>query len=152
MRDGTAVRRRRLYAEASDLVARRYREELTLGELARTLASSRRQIQRAYAEFGEGSFREELRARRLRAAAELLTEQPSIAVAQVGRIVGYRGAQHFSRLFRAGYGLTPGKFRERARASGGVRGPAPRADQPAAAPSAPGVGVGPSPGERRGAG
>ncbi len=149
MRDGTAARRRRLYAEASELVARRYREELTLGELARTLASSRRQIQRAYAEFGEGSFREELRARRLRAAAELLSEQPSIAVAQVGRVVGYKGAQHFSRLFRASYGLTPGAFRERA---GACAGRAPTVVGPAAGPSAAVVGVGPSPGERRGAG
>jgi AraC-like DNA-binding protein len=119
VRDGTAAARRRLYAEATVLVAGCYRDELTLGTLARVLASSPRQIQRAYADFGGTSFREDLRARRLQAAAELLAAQPSIAVGEVGRLVGYRHPAQFARAFRAGHGVTPGEFRVRARSGPG---------------------------------
>jgi AraC-like DNA-binding protein len=119
VRDGTAAARRRLYAEATALVAGGYRDELTLGTLARALASSPRQIQRAYADFGGTSFREDLRARRLQAAAELLAAQPSIAVGEVGRLVGYRHPAQFARVFRACHGVTPGEFRVRARSGPG---------------------------------
>jgi AraC-like DNA-binding protein len=118
VRDGTAAARLRLYGEATALVAGGYRDELTLGGLAAALASSPRQIQRAYADFGGTSFREDLRARRLQAAAELLAGQPSIAVGEVGRLVGYRHPEHFARVFRACHRLTPGGFRSRARAPG----------------------------------
>jgi AraC-like DNA-binding protein len=104
--------------EARALVAAGYREELTLATLAAALASSPRQIQRAYADCGGGCFREDLRARRLQAAAELLAGQPSIAVAEVARLVGYPRAAHFSRVFRACFGVTPGEFRARARTAG----------------------------------
>ena len=66
--------------------------ELTLAVVGRALASSPRQLQRAYAQFGETSFREDLLARRMAAAAELLLEQRSIPVADVARLVGYRQA------------------------------------------------------------
>jgi AraC-like DNA-binding protein len=83
--------------------------------LARTLCSSPRQIQRAYEEFAPHSFHEDLRARRLAAAATLLYEQPAIAVADVARLVGYRQAAHFARAFRARFGISPASFRERGR-------------------------------------
>ncbi len=97
-------------------MARHYGRPLRLGLLARALASSPRELQRAYAQFGPVTFREDLQARRLRAAAELLAGQPSIAVADVARLVGYRQAPHFGRVFAARYGLSPGRFRDRARA------------------------------------
>jgi AraC-like DNA-binding protein len=118
VRDGTAAARQRLYAEATALVAGSYREKLTLRALATALASSPRQIQRAYADFGGTSFREDLRLRRLQAAAELLAAQPSIAVGEVGRLVGYRHPAQFARVFGACHGLTPGEFRAHARAPG----------------------------------
>jgi AraC-like DNA-binding protein len=43
--------RRRLYLLARVLVARHYRRELTLALVARSLASSPRQLQRAYAQW-----------------------------------------------------------------------------------------------------
>jgi AraC-like DNA-binding protein len=112
MRSETAARRRRLYVLARGLVARHYRRHLTLAALARALCSSPRQIQRAYAEFGAQSFHEDLRARRLAAAATLLYEQPAIPVADVARLVGYRQAAHFARAFRARFSVSPASFRE----------------------------------------
>ncbi|HYM55534.1 MAG TPA: helix-turn-helix domain-containing protein [Solirubrobacteraceae bacterium] len=114
MNPRTASERRRLYLLARVVVARHYRGELTLAAVARALSSSPRQLQRAYAQFGEMSFREDLLARRMAAAAELLVEQRSIPVRDVARLVGYRQAPHFARAFRRRYGLSPARFRERA--------------------------------------
>jgi AraC-like DNA-binding protein len=115
VRHSTEATRRRLYAEATALVAREYKSELTLRLLAGALASSPCQLQRAYAEFGSSTFREQLTETRLRAGAELLAGQPSLSIAQIARLVGYRQAQHFARLFRVRYGRTPGEFRSWAR-------------------------------------
>ena len=104
--------------QARVVVARHYRSRLTLAVVARALASSPRQLQRAYEQFGELSFHEDLLARRMTAAATLLIEQPAIAVADVARLVGYRQPSHFARAFRARYGLPPAGFREAARQNG----------------------------------
>jgi AraC-like DNA-binding protein len=112
----TLASRRRLYLLARVVVARNYRRRLTLAAVARAVSSSPRQVQRAYAQFGEAGFHEDLLARRMDAAAELLAEQPAIAVRDVAQLVGYRHAPHFARAFRRRYGLAPARFRQRARA------------------------------------
>jgi AraC-like DNA-binding protein len=114
MRPETLSTRRRLYLLARVTVARHYRHELTLALLARSLASSPRQLQRAYAQFGDITFSEDLLARRMAAGAQLLVEQRSIPVADVARLVGYRQAPHFARAFRRRYGLSPARFRSAA--------------------------------------
>ncbi len=116
MQDETLAARRRLYLLARVCVARNYRRRLTLAQVATAVSSSPRQVQRAYAQFGELSFHEDLRSRRMTAAAQLLAEQPAIPVAAVARIVGYRQPAHFARAFGARYGIAPALFRERARA------------------------------------
>ena len=114
MRPHTISARRRLYLLARVIVARHYRQRLTLSAVAGALASSPRQVQRAYAQFGESTFQEDLLARRMAAAAELLAVQRSIPVRDVARLVGYRQAPHFARAFRRRYGQSPARFRERA--------------------------------------
>ena len=114
MRAETLAERRRLYLLARVLVARHYRRRLTLAAVAHTLSSSPRQLQRAYAQFGDLSFQEDLLARRMSAAAQLLVEQRSIPVQRVALLVGYRQAPHFARAFRRRFGLSPSLFRERA--------------------------------------
>jgi AraC family transcriptional regulator, regulatory protein of adaptative response / methylphosphotriester-DNA alkyltransferase methyltransferase len=123
MRPSTIEQRRRLYLQARVAIARHYRRPLTLDALARALASSPRQITRAYAQFGEMTFREDLLARRLNVAAQLLIEQPAICVRDVARLVGFRQAPHFARAFRRRYGLSPGAFRSEARAYARSRAP-----------------------------
>jgi AraC family transcriptional regulator, regulatory protein of adaptative response / methylphosphotriester-DNA alkyltransferase methyltransferase len=114
VRSGTLDTRRRLYLLAHVVVARHYRQPLTLVGVAEALSSSPRQLQRAYAQFGETTFEEDLRARRMSAAAELLIEQRAIPVRDVARLVGYRQAPHFATAFRRRYGLSPASFREQA--------------------------------------
>jgi len=111
VRPETESSRRRLYLLARVLVARHYRRALTLEALARTLASSPRELQRAYSQFGELSFSEDLQARRLAAGAQLLLEQRAIPVEDVARLVGYSHAAHFARAFRRRYGVSPAGFR-----------------------------------------
>jgi len=145
MRSETVSARRRLYLLARVIVARHYRRQLTLANVARALSSSPRQLQRAYAQFGEVTFHEDLLARRLAAAAELLASQPALAVGDVTRLVGFRSAPHFAAAFRRRYGLSPALFRERARrhraaartgaGHGGARPHAPQAAGRAATPA-----------------
>lgn len=115
MRPSTLDERRRLYLLARATIARHYRHPLTLERVARALASSPRQVTRAYAQFGQTTFREDLLTRRMRAAAQLLIEQPAIPVRDVARLVGYRQPPHFAKAFRRRYGLTPAAFRAEAR-------------------------------------
>ena len=114
VRSETISTRRRLYLLARVVVSRHYRLELTLPMVARALASSPRQLQRAYEQFGEMAFREDLLARRMEVGAQLLIEQRSIPVEDVARLVGYSQGPHFARAFRRRYGLSPGRFREAA--------------------------------------
>lgn len=128
MHPDTCSARRRLYLLSRVIVARHYRRRLTLAVVAGALSSSPRQLQRAYAQFGEESFHEDLLGRRMAAAAQLLIEQPGIAVRDVARLVGYRQAPHFARAFRRRYGLSPARFRETARANAATVGVAARAE------------------------
>lgn len=114
MRPQTLVERQRLYLLARVVVARHYRRPLTLAAVAGALASSPRQVQRAYEQFGEISFSEDLFSRRMSAAAELLIDQRAIPVSDVARLVGYRHRSHFASAFRRHYGLSPARFRESA--------------------------------------
>jgi AraC family transcriptional regulator, regulatory protein of adaptative response / methylphosphotriester-DNA alkyltransferase methyltransferase len=118
VRPDTLPARHRTYLLARVVVARHYRQELTLEMVARAVSSSPRQIQRAYAQAGEMTFREDLLARRMNAAAELLLEQHAIPVASVARLVGYRQPSHFARAFRRRYGCSPARFRAARRVEG----------------------------------
>jgi AraC-like DNA-binding protein len=123
VRPSTFSERRRIYLLARVLVARHYRRALTVESVARALSCSPRQLQRAYAQFGELTFQEDLKARRMAAAVQLLAEQP-LPVCDVARLVGYSHSSHLARAFAARYGTTPARFRERVRgSSGGVSAP-----------------------------
>ena len=110
MRDGTADRRRDLYREAMDLIAREYASELNLDSVARALATSRRQLQRAFAEAGDTSFRDELARIRMTHARELLAED-SLPVRQVATRVGYQQPAQFAKSFRRYHGKPPSTYR-----------------------------------------
>jgi AraC-like DNA-binding protein len=113
-REATTQTLAELYVNARAIVERHFRRPLTLSMVARTLASSPRQLERAYDEIGLTTFTAHLRAVRLRNAAELLAHQP-LTVTDVARLVGYRQPSHFVKAFRRRYGTTPGAFRDRAR-------------------------------------
>jgi len=146
----TLLARRRLYLLARALVKRHYQRQLTLAVVARALSSSPRQLQRAYAQFGEITFHEDLVTRRMEAAAQLLVEQPAIAVRDVARLVGYRQAPHFASAFSRRYGLAPARFRAvRRRAAQTAEGPVTGRRLPGSSRSGESTSSGSAPGRRR---
>lgn len=110
LRKHTLIERRRLYLLACVAIKRHYRKPLTVEMVAKALATSPRQIQRAFAQFSDSTFHDDLVARRMSAAADLLS-QPTIPVRDVAQQVGYRQAPHFARAFRLSYGVSPTGFR-----------------------------------------
>ena len=114
----TTIRlRTSLYEEATEIVDQEYGSDLSLDEIARRVASSRRQLQRAYAEIGETTFRDHLTRVRMEKAAELLTSR-GLTVREVAHRVGYRQPAQFAKAFRRHHGMSPSTFRSRRRFDG----------------------------------
>jgi transcriptional regulator GlxA family with amidase domain len=97
-----------------ELIARDYSHDLQLEGVARTLATSRRQLQRAFAEIGDTSFRDELARVRMRHARQLLAAD-GIPVRSVAASVGYHQPAQFAKSFRRHHGQAPSTYRKNSR-------------------------------------
>ena len=107
----TTIRlRTSLYEEATEIVDQEYGSDLSLDEIARRVASSRRQLQRAYAEIGQTTFRDHLTRVRMEKASELLAGR-TLTVREVAHRVGYRQPAQFAKAFRRHLGVAPSDFR-----------------------------------------
>jgi transcriptional regulator GlxA family with amidase domain len=126
IRSGTVLRRRTLFEEAIEIIEREYAGDLELDAVARRLATSRRQLQRAFSEAGQTSFRTHLAEVRMRRALEMLREG-SLPVREVAGRVGYRQAAQFAKTFRRHHGRPPSSFRREGRAASADGGPPARA-------------------------
>jgi AraC family transcriptional regulator of adaptative response / methylphosphotriester-DNA alkyltransferase methyltransferase len=104
-RPGTIQRRRELFEEAAAIIALEYPDRLELESVAHRLASSPRQLQRAFAEAAETSFRSYLRRARIERAAELLADGWSVS--EAARAVGYSQPAHFAKAYRRERGRLP---------------------------------------------
>jgi transcriptional regulator GlxA family with amidase domain len=117
-RPATIRLRTSLFDDAVAIVESEFASDLALDDIARRVASSRRQLQRAYAEIGDTTFREHLTAVRMERAADLLRSR-RLTVRDVARRVGYRQPAQFAKAFRRHHGLAPSDFRAAARLSHG---------------------------------
>jgi AraC family transcriptional regulator, regulatory protein of adaptative response / methylphosphotriester-DNA alkyltransferase methyltransferase len=113
-RPATIRLRTSLFEDATAIVEAEYADDLSLDDIARRVASSRRQLQRAYAEIGQTTFREHLTAVRMDRAAELLGSI-GLTVRDVAHRVGYRQPAQFAKAFRRHHGLSPSSYRARRR-------------------------------------
>jgi AraC-like DNA-binding protein len=113
-RPSTVRLRASLLEEANAIVANEYASELALDDIARRVASSRRQLQRAYAEIGGTTFRDHLTRVRMDRAAEMLASQ-TLTVREVAHRVGYRQPAQFAKAFRRYRGVAPSDYRATAR-------------------------------------
>jgi AraC family transcriptional regulator, regulatory protein of adaptative response / methylphosphotriester-DNA alkyltransferase methyltransferase len=109
-RPNTVRHRTSLFHDAVAIVEQDYASELSLDDIARRVASSRRQLQRAYAEIGGTTFREHLTQVRMDRAAALLARR-GLTVREVAHRVGYRQPAQFAKAFRRHQGLAPSAFR-----------------------------------------
>ena len=119
-RPATIQLRSSLYEDATAIVEREFGSELSLDDIARRIASSRRQLQRAYAEIGHTTFREHLTRVRMQRAAQLLVHR-GLTVREVAHRVGYRQPAQFAKAFRRHIGVAPSDFRARAGSAGSGR-------------------------------
>ncbi|MDQ3676880.1 MAG: helix-turn-helix transcriptional regulator [Actinomycetota bacterium] len=110
-RPATVRHRTSLFRDAVAIVETEYGSDLSLDEIARRVASSRRQLQRSYAEIGKTTFREHLIDVRMQRAAELLMTR-GLTVREVAQRVGYRQPAQFAKAFRRRHGLAPSAFRD----------------------------------------
>lgn len=124
MREGTAERRAEIYREAVALIASEYAQPLRIEGVARELATSRRQLQRAFAENGHTSFREVLAGVRMHHARSLLAN-PRLPVGRVAMSVGYVQPAQFAKSFRRHHGRPPTDFRRSLTADGSLALPSP---------------------------
>ena len=120
-RPNTVRHRTSLFHDAVAIVEQDYATDLSLDDIARRVASSRRQLQRAYAEIGNTTFREHLTAVRMDRAAEMLGMR-GLTVREVAHRVGYRQPAQFAKAFRRHHGTSPSTYRAR-RPNGSDDGP-----------------------------
>jgi AraC family transcriptional regulator, regulatory protein of adaptative response / methylphosphotriester-DNA alkyltransferase methyltransferase len=109
-RPSTIRLRSSLLEEANAIVDSEYASDLALDDIARRVASSRRQLQRAYAEIGRTTFRAHLTRVRMARAAEMLSTR-GLTVREVANRVGYRQPAQFAKAFRRHHGVAPSEFR-----------------------------------------
>jgi transcriptional regulator GlxA family with amidase domain len=117
-RDGTYERRRAILRDA-------HGPDVDLDSVARSVGTSRRQLQRVFAEQSAMSFRETIATVRMRHARRLLA-RTTLPIAEIGQTVGYHQPAQFSKAFRHHNGTSPRAYRKAA------RGEAPRAEAQAA--------------------
>jgi AraC family transcriptional regulator, regulatory protein of adaptative response / methylphosphotriester-DNA alkyltransferase methyltransferase len=101
-----------LLTQARALLASEMGPHLSLADAANRLATSTRQLERAFAELGASTFRAELTAARVQRAT-LLLEDPSATIADVARSIGYNQPAHFAKAFRQDRGMAPSEWRRR---------------------------------------
>ena len=111
-RPSTIHHRTSLFEDATAIVEQEFAQDLSLDDIARRVASSRRQLQRAYSEIGDTTFREHLTRVRMERAAGLLADR-NLTVREVARRVGYRQPAQFAKAFRRHLGVAPSDYRAR---------------------------------------
>jgi len=117
-RSATIRHRTSLYDDAVAIVDEEFASELALDDIARRVASSRRQLQRAFAEIGNTTFRDHLTRVRMQRAADMLASR-SLTVREVAHRVGYRQPAQFAKAFRRYQGVAPSAYGSHHRRCGG---------------------------------
>ncbi len=115
MRPSTNERREDLLRDALAVMRAEHARALSLDEVARSVATSRRHLQRVFREVHGESFRTSLTDIRLERAAEMLAEPGAPRIREIARAVGYHEPAQFAKAFRRRYGVVPSEFREQAR-------------------------------------
>ena len=113
-RDGTLERRESILRDALESILRDHGPDADLESVARRIGTSRRQLQRVFAELSDRSFRDTLAAVRMSHARNLLAHSDR-PIAEIGRVTGYHQAAQFSKAFRHHHGTSPRVYRQRAR-------------------------------------
>jgi AraC family transcriptional regulator len=111
-REGTRAAHREIVDQTKELLAARYRERLTMGEIARAIGVSRFHLSRVFRSstgFSLHGYRNQLR---LRAALERLAD-PGVSLPPLATELGFSSHSHFTAAFREAFGVAPSALRGR---------------------------------------
>lgn len=89
-------------------------KDVTLDELADTFNLSKPYLSKYIKENGGITFQEAVKKARMKKARKLLKESNQ-TVESIAATVGYENVEHFNRLFKKSYGMTPVQFRRESR-------------------------------------
>ena len=108
----TREARQALFDDAAAVVEADCARDLTVDDVARRIATSRRQLQRVFAEIAGTTFSGYLTRVRLERAAELL-RRDTRPLSEIAAAVGYRSTSSFSTAFSRHHGVPPSALRRR---------------------------------------
>jgi AraC-like DNA-binding protein len=110
LREATRSAHREIVDQTKQLLVARYRERLTMSEIAASLAVSRFQLSRIFREctgFSLLGYRNQLR---VRAAFDRLSD-PNVRLSALAGELGYSNPSHLTTAFRGAFGLLPSELR-----------------------------------------
>jgi two-component system response regulator YesN len=113
MREGTLERRQAILRDAVAAILADHGPGVDLDVVARRIGTSRRQLQRVFADLGDRSFRDTLAAVRMRRARALLAST-NMPIAAIARTVGYGEPAQFTKAFRHHHSMAPRDYRRAA--------------------------------------
>jgi AraC family transcriptional regulator len=111
-REATRAAHREIVDQTKELLAARYRERLTMGEIAGAIGVSRFHLSRVFRAstgFSLHGYRNQLR---LRAALERLVD-PTATLPPLATELGFSSHSHFTAAFRESFGVAPSALRGR---------------------------------------
>lgn len=104
-----------LTERAREYIERHYAENISTSHAARALCVSVSHLCHALRASGEGSFSRLLMDERMFRAKQLLTfADPDVRLADIARLCGFPGYEHFCRCFVSAVGVPPSVWRKRA--------------------------------------
>jgi AraC family transcriptional regulator len=111
-REATRAAHREIVDQTKELLAARFRERLTMGEIAGSIGVSRYHLSRVFRActgFSLHGYRNQLR---LRAALERLADQ-HVVLPPLAAELGFSSHSHFTAAFREAFGVAPSSLRGR---------------------------------------
>ena len=111
-REATRAAHREIVDQTKELLAARFRERLTMGEIAAAIGVSRFHLSRVFRSstgFSLHGYRNQLR---LRAALERIADPDTLLPALAAEL-GFSGHSHFTAAFREAFGVAPSELRGR---------------------------------------
>jgi AraC family transcriptional regulator len=109
-REGTRAANREIVDQTRQLLVARYRERLTMAEVASALGVSRFQLSRVFRSYTGFSLLEYRNHLRLRAAFDRLTD-PDLRLASLAEELGFSNHSHLTESFRVAFGFLPSELR-----------------------------------------
>ncbi len=105
--------------DAKNYIYKNFQQPLTVDRVAREAGISRSYLEALFSRYMRGTLVDYLHAVRCDHAAKLLSTT-GFAIIDIAMDSGFNNRQHFARVFREIYGITPSDYRKRNRRSAGA--------------------------------